>query len=40
MPEFESLVASWLNVTFPLNLSAEEFVGLGEEGTQNLIREN
>ena len=39
MPEFESLVASWLNVTFPLNLSAEEFVGLGEEGTQSLILE-
>jgi preprotein translocase subunit SecA len=39
MPEFESFVASWVNVTFPLNLIAEEFVGLGEEGTQNLIIE-
>jgi preprotein translocase subunit SecA len=39
MPEFESMVASWLNVTFPLNLAAEEFVGLGEEETQNLILE-
>ena len=39
MPEFESLIASWINVTFPLNLSAEEFVGKGEEGSRNLLIE-
>ena len=39
MPEFESLVASWINVTFPLNLSAEEFVGKGEDGSRNLLIE-
>ena len=39
MPEFESLVASWVNVTFPLNLSAEEFVGKGEEGCRSLLLE-
>ena len=39
MPEFESLVASWVNVTFPLNLSADEFVGKGEEGSRNLLIE-
>jgi len=39
MPEFESLVASWVNVTFPLNLSAEEFVGKGEEGCRTLLLE-
>ena len=39
MPEFESLVASWINVTFPLNLSAEEFVGKGEDGSRDLLLE-
>ena len=39
MPEFESLVASWVNVTFPLNLSADEFVGKGEEGSRTLLIE-
>ena len=39
MPEFESLVASWVNVTFPLNLSVEDFVGKGEEGCRNLLIE-
>jgi len=39
MPEVESLVASWINVTFPLNLSASEFVGLGEEGCRKLLLE-
>ena len=39
MPELESLIASWANVTFPLNLSAGDFVGLGDEGCCNLLNE-
>ena len=39
MPEIESLVASWVNITFPLNLKAEEFVGLGEDGCRKLLLE-
>jgi len=39
MPEVESFVASWVNITFPLNLNAEEFVGLGEEGCRKLLLE-
>jgi len=39
MPELESLIASWANVTFPLNLLAGDFVGLGEEGCRNLLNE-
>jgi len=39
MPELESMIASWANVTFPLNLSAGDFVGLGEEACRNLLLE-
>jgi preprotein translocase subunit SecA len=38
MPEFEALVGSWINVTFPLSAKVEEFVGKSfEESRDHLL---
>ena len=37
MPELESLLASWVNVTFPLSLQLDELVGKNEEEVQEHI---
>jgi preprotein translocase subunit SecA len=34
MPQFESLIASWVNVTFPLSAKLEEFVGKSFEDSR------
>ena len=37
MPELESLLAGWVNVTFPLSLQLDELVGKNEEEVQEHI---
>ena len=38
MPQFESLIASWVNVTFPLSVKLEEFTGKSfEEAREHLF---
>ena len=39
MPELEALVATWLNVTFPLSFQLEELVGKEEAEAKNLLVE-
>ena len=39
MPELEALVATWLNVTFPLSFQLEELVGKEEAEAKNLLLE-
>ena len=39
MPELETLVATWLNVTFPLSFQLEELVGKEEAEAKNLLVE-
>ena len=39
MPELEALVATWLNVTFPLSFQLEELVGKEEPEAKNLLVE-
>ena len=39
MPELESLLASWVNVTFPLSIRVEDFVGKSEEEVKNHLLE-
>ena len=39
MPELEALVATWLNVTFPLSFQLEELVGKEETEAKNLLVE-
>ena len=39
MPELEALVATWLNVTFPLSFQLEELVGKEEAEAKNLLFE-
>jgi len=39
MPELEALVATWLNVTFPLSFQLDELVGKEEAEVKNLLLE-
>tara|TARA_B100001027_G_scaffold124070_1_gene85710 strand:+ start:3021 stop:6026 length:3006 start_codon:yes stop_codon:yes gene_type:complete len=39
MPELEALVATWLNVTFPLSFQLDELVGKEEAEAKNLLLE-
>ena len=39
MPEFESLVSTWLNVTFPVSFQLDELIGLDEEESKKIILE-
>ncbi|MEC8355298.1 MAG: preprotein translocase subunit SecA [Verrucomicrobiota bacterium] len=39
MPELETLVATWLNVTFPLSFQLQELVGKEEAEAKNLLVE-
>ena len=39
MPELESVLASWVNVTFPLSVRLEELVGKSEEQVREVILE-
>ncbi|MDG1137952.1 MAG: preprotein translocase subunit SecA [Opitutales bacterium] len=39
MPELEALVATWVNVTFPVSFKADELVGKDEATAKNLILE-
>ena len=39
MPELESLLASWVNVTFPLSVRLDELVGKSEEQVSEILLE-
>jgi len=39
MPELESMVATWLNVTFPVSFKAEDLLGKDEASAKDLILE-
>jgi preprotein translocase subunit SecA len=39
MPELETLIASWLNVTFPLSVRLEELVGKTEDEIRSVLLE-
>jgi preprotein translocase subunit SecA len=39
MPELESVLASWVNVTFPLSVRVEELLGKSEEQVREVILE-
>jgi len=39
MPELESVLASWVNVTFPLSVRLDELVGKSEEQVREIILE-
>ena len=39
MPELESMVATWVNVTFPVSFKAEDLVGKDEATAKDLILE-